>query len=240
MQDIVPNHQDWRQAEYLANRIRHLNPDLLNGISDEDLLNFASQVQVLCMTSAREILTQGESTRVAFLILDGRVEVSFINIDGNKVLAHLAQPGEVVGEVEIFSGLTCAASCLALQNSTLALFNAQMLYRSMGHALLLTNFARIFHARLVRDNRQQSVAMYYPAEERIRTHLLALTSLEYPEAIISQSKLAAFAGCSRQTVNKTLAQLRTENTIELGRGVVRILDRQRLEQAQLTTIQQDD
>lgn len=234
MQDIVPNHQDSRQAEYLAHRIRQLDPDLLRGIDDGAMISLASQMQLRTMTSAREVLTQGEPTRVAFLVLDGRVEVSFINIDGNKVLAHVAQPGEVIGEVEILSGLSCAATCLALQNSTLAIFSAQVLHRCIEPEKLLGNFARIFHARLVRDNRQQTVAMYYPAEERVRSHLLTLTTPEHPEAIISQSKLAAFAGCSRQTVNKTLAQLRAEKTIELGRGVIRVLDRNRLQQTQLT------
>ena len=45
---------------------------------------------------------------------------------------------------------------------------------------------------------------------------------------ISQSQLGVVIGCSRQTVNKMLGELRDDGIIELGRNAVRVLDPARL------------
>jgi DNA-binding transcriptional regulator YhcF (GntR family) len=49
-----------------------------------------------------------------------------------------------------------------------------------------------------------------------------------PSVKIRQIELAGFAGCSRQTANRTLAQLRAEGIVAIGRGSIKVLDRERL------------
>ena len=204
-------------------------PSLLAGMTPEAMAAMLDQAQILHLRRPRQVLRQGEVARKGYLILRGRIEVSFIDIDGNRVLAHLAGPGEALGEVEQFSGRTCAASCTTLPDTTLMVFDADLILRHLPAPQLLRNLAGIFHDRLVRDTRQQSVAMFYAAEDRVRIHLLAMTSVATPEIRLSQTELAGFAGCSRQTVNKTLSALRAEGIVQMGRGAVRVLDRARLE-----------
>lgn len=211
-------------------------PALLAGLSVEELLRFTAQCRTHRYSQSHPVLCQGEPAPCAFLILRGSVEVSFIDNDGNRVLAHLARPGEVVGEVEILSGQSCAASCIALPDTILAGFEAGLLKRSLPPDSLLRNLAGIFHARLVRDNRQHTAAMFFSSEDRIRMHLLSLTTREHPRARISQADLATFCGCSRQTVNRTLAHLRALEIVTLGRGFVEVRDRARLEAARLSTV----
>ncbi|MDN5568843.1 MAG: helix-turn-helix domain-containing protein, partial [Paracoccus sp. (in: a-proteobacteria)] len=123
---------------------------------------------------------------------------------------------------------TCAATCTTLPETTVMLFDAALMLKYLPADLILRNFAGIFHDRLSRDNRQQSVAMFYAAEDRIRIHLLGMTSRAVPSVQISQTELAGFAGCSRQTVNRTLAQLRAEGIVAMARGTIRVLDRDAL------------
>lgn len=215
--------QDW------AATIRRLDPSLIRGISDDGLTAMLSETRIQHLRRPKDILRQGEPAEWGYLILAGRIEVSYLDINGNRVLAHLASPGEVLGEVEQFSGRACAASCTTLADTTVMLFDAALILRHVPADLLLRNFAGIFHDRLTRDNRQHSVAMFYGAEDRIRMHLLSMTSLEEPCIRLSQSELAGFAGCSRQTVNKTLSQLRHEGTVEMGRGEICVLNRARLQ-----------
>lgn len=194
----------------------------------ENLTALLSETRIMHLRRPKEILRQGEVAEWGFLILSGRIEVSYLDINGNRVLAHLASPGEVLGEVEQFSGRTCAASCTTLPDTTVMLFDAALILRHMPADLLLRNFAGIFHDRLTRDNRQHSVAMFYGAEDRIRMHLLSMTSADHPCIMVSQADLAGFAGCSRQTVNKTLSQLRHEGTVDMARGQICVLNRARL------------
>ena len=211
--------------------LRRLRPAILAGITHDGLSALLAEARMISVSQPLEVLRQGEVADWAYLILKGRIEVSYLDRDGNRVLAHLAGPGEVMGEVEQFSGRTCAAGCTALPDSKLLLVNAAMIMRHMPHDQLIRNLANIFHDRLTRDNRQQSIAMFYASEHRVRIHLLSLTRPDAPQIRLSQAELAAFAGCSRQTVNRTLSQLRAEGIVDLGRGTIRVLDRARLRDA---------
>lgn len=211
--------------------LQRTRPALLRGMTDQAMAAMLSEARIQQFRKPLTLLRQGEPAEWGYLILRGRIEVSYIDINGNRVLAHLAQPGEVLGEVEQFSGRTCAASCTTLRDTTVMLFDAGLILRYLPADLLMRNFAGIFHDRLTRDNRQHSVAMFYDAEDRIRIHLLSMTTPDTPEVALSQADLAGFAGCSRQTVNKTLSQLRADGVVEMGRGAIRILDRDRLQAA---------
>ena len=46
---------------------------------------------------------------------------------------------------------------------------------------------------------------------------------------ISQANLAEFVGATREAVSKTLSEWKRENVVDLGRGVIRITDRDMLE-----------
>ena len=219
------NDRAGRASELLG---RH-RPALLHGLGEAELRHFLAGCSLLHYGNPTEILRQDEPADLCYLILKGRVEVSVIDINGNRVLAHIAGPGEVMGEVEIFSGRPCAATCTTLPDTTLSAFTAAQVMAHLPAEKLLRNFAGIFHDRLTRDSRQQSVAMFYTAEDRIRIYLLSLSAPDRPMVQISQSTLAGLAGCSRQTVNQTLAQLRAAGIVALMRGAVRILDRARLQ-----------
>lgn len=209
-----------------------LLPDLLDGLDPQRRRAFYAECKPRACPQSTEILRQGEEARAAYLIVEGRVEVTFVDVNGNTVLAHVANPGEVMGEVELFSGKTCAATCRALPDSKLLVFNAALLMKYVPPERLLKNFASILHGRLVRDNRLHAIAQFYPAEARICLHLLRLSS-DQAEVRISQSQIALLAGCTRQTVNRTLAQLRDQRIIEMGRGMIRVLDPGRLTHKQL-------
>ncbi|WP_199260031.1 Crp/Fnr family transcriptional regulator [Paracoccus binzhouensis] len=209
-------------------RWESLRPDLIEGLDVEARLAFYAECTPRVFPTPTEILSQDEETEVAYLIVEGQIEVSFVDVDGNTVIAHVAGPGEVMGEVELLSGKTCAATCRTLPNTRLLRFTAPLLMRHVPVEVLLRNFAGILHGRLIRDNRLQAIAQFYSAEGRICMHLLRMTSAERPEVQVSQSQLALLAGCSRQTVNRTLAELRAEGIIEQRRGLIRIRDPGRL------------
>ncbi|WJS83654.1 Crp/Fnr family transcriptional regulator [Paracoccus sp. TOH] len=209
-------------------RWESLSPDLIEGLGVEARLAFYAECTPRVFPTPTEILSQDEETDVAYLIIEGQIEVSFVDVDGNTVIAHVAGPGEVMGEIELLSGKTCAASCRTLPNTRLLCFTAPLLMRHVPLAVLLRNFAGILHGRLVRDNRLQAIAQFYSAEGRICMHLLRMTTTERPEVQVSQSQLALLAGCSRQTVNRTLAELRAEGIIEQRRGLIRVRDPGRL------------
>lgn len=217
----------------LARLMQNHPAALLAGIDADTLRLFLSLCTIQTFHAERTIIQQGCPLEHAYLVIRGAVEIGTIDDEGNSVLAHLAQSGEVVGEVELLTDYLCLATCVARPGTTLARFDLAILRRFVPAEQLLRNLARIFHERLARDNHYHLMALFYCSEDRIRSHLLNLTTPGQPRANISQADLAAFSGCSRQTVNRTLAQWRDEGIVELARGKIVVLDRARLQQ--LTT-----
>lgn len=202
--------------------------DLLRGLSPAQYQALAADCTVQTHTAATDILRQDEDSPGCFILLKGRVEISHIDRQGNAMIVHVAGPGEVVGEVEIFCHRPCVATCTALPGTVLLFCTAEVLQRHLTPQQLVANLARILHDRLARDIRQWSIGQFQTAEQRVCLQILQFTSEEYPEIRLSQDYLAALAGCSRQTVNGTLGMLKRLGAIEMRRGAIRVLDRARL------------
>ncbi|MDM7458998.1 MAG: Crp/Fnr family transcriptional regulator [Paracoccus sp. (in: a-proteobacteria)] len=201
---------------------------LLDGVDPQDLHAFLGQCRISIYPRGKLLIDQGQCLDHAYLVIGGAAEIYVTDENGNSVLVHLAQAGEVIGEVELLSGRLTLASVLVRPGTAVARFDAAQLHRLMPPGHLVRNLARLLHARLARDDKVHLIALFYSSEDRIRGHLLHLTTPECPRTEVSQADLAAFTGCSRQTVNRVLAQLRQSGVIELGRGAVTVLDRARL------------
>ncbi|MTH36500.1 cyclic nucleotide-binding domain-containing protein [Paracoccus limosus] len=210
-------------APRTSGSLAQLRPMLLDGLSDAQRLAFLKECQPLHLPGPAEILSQGEPPRSCYLIVQGRVEITFLDHDGNVVLVHVAGPGEMVGEVEILSDLTCAATCRTYPHTRLLTFGAALLTRHVPPPILMRNLAALFHNRLLLHSRMRAITQFYPAEARVRLHLLNLAD-NRSEVQVNQAQLAQMAGCSRQTVNRVLGELRAEGLIVTRRGAVRILN----------------
>lgn len=215
-------------AASLVRIMRYHPAALLAGIDVPAMHSFLSRCEITRHATARQIIIQGDALDHAYLVIGGAVEISVMDESGNCLLAHLAQAGEVVGEVELLSRRPCVASATARGGSTLARFDSELLRAHVPAERLLQNLSGVLHDRLSRDNSLHLTALFYSSEDRIRSHILRFTTPDMPRTDISQADLATFSGCSRQTVNRTLAQLRDEGILRLARCSITVLDRNRL------------
>lgn len=209
-----------------------LGAELLGGLTAAQKQAFLAECQVRSFRTARDILWQGETTEGFFLIEQGQVEVTYIDGQGNSVIVHIAGPGEIVGEIEALCGRPCAATCKALANSRLLYSTTAQLLKHVPLAQLVPNLASELHGRLLRDNRQRAVDHFLTADQRICLYLHQFTTAAQPELHVSQAYLASLAGCSRQTVNRKLNELRGRGIIDISRSSITVLIRDELEIAQ--------
>lgn len=205
-----------------------LDCPLLEGLTNAQKEAFFADCTVQRYEAPTDILRQGETTPVMYLIAQGRVEVIYLDKQGNAAVLHVAGPGEVLGEVEGLSGTTCSSSCRTLPDAVVLAVSFDLLLKHIPPAQLLRNSAAIMQTRLTRDNELRAIAQFFSVEERLRMYLYQFTNEEHPEARLSQSYLASMVGCSRQTINKLLGDLRRDGVIELRRGVIAVVDRERL------------
>lgn len=201
---------------------------MLDGLSPGDKQVFLAACTPRVLKSPTPILRQGEPTTGGFLVASGQVEVDYVDPSGNPVIVHTALPGEMLGEVEALTGRPCACSCVTAPDTTVLFCPARVLHDHMPPRLLIRNLCEALYDRMVRESRNKASDHYHNAEQRLRLHLHNLTGNGTDTVRISQSQLGILIGCSRQTVNRMLGELRDKGIIELGRSTVRVRDRARL------------
>ena len=201
---------------------------ILKGLTWDQKAALLASCTVRRLKPSTAILRQGETTQGSYFIASGRVEVCYVDSSGNQVIVHIATAGEMLGEVEALSGRPCAAGCQTLTDTTVLFCPSRALLAHVPPQILIPNLCSLLHDRLMRENRNRTADHYYSAEQRIRIYLQELTGGSDEAVRISQSQLGVVTGCSRQTVNKMLGELRDKGIIELGRNAVRVLDRARL------------
>ncbi len=170
---------------------------------------------------------QGDAAPGMVIIADGAVEVTCQNPDGQSIMIHIARRGEILGEVETLAEGPCAASCIALPGTVTLLCPAPLLRDQIKSASFLRNLARVFSERLDRDNKARFIDQFYPVERRLCTYLYRL-SVDSAEITKTQSQLAGFLGCARQTLNRELGRLRDAGIIAPAKGKIIIADRNAL------------
>lgn len=208
---------------------RLLDCDLLADLPDDQKTAFLDVCAVRRYPEPTEILSQGEPCAGFYIVAQGLVEVNYCDSQGNLSVVHVAAPGDVLGDVEALSGDPCAASCMTLPNSVALFCPTPVIYTHLQSPVFARNQARLFYARMQRDNKAQSVTQFYSADERLYIHLCQLTNDKRPEIQINQANLAVIVGCSRQTVNRKLGELRDEGVISIRKGKIKVLDRAGLE-----------
>ena len=205
-----------------------LRANILANLPDETKTRFINHCQVRAHAAPTEILTQGAPAPGFFLIAHGRVEVSHCDAGGNSSLIYIAGAGEVLGEVEALTDNTCAASCTTLPNATLLFCPTQQVLDQIASVQFFRNILSTMYERLMRDNRLLIINQFYSLDQRLCIYLCQLSSHSRPDISVSQMQLAGMIGCSRQAINRKLAKLQADGLITLRKGVIRIMDRERL------------
>lgn len=201
---------------------------MLEGLSQDEKRAFLAACVPRVLKAPTPILRQGEPTAGSFLVAAGQVEVNYVDASGNPVIVHTARPGEMVGEVEALTGRPCACSCVTAPDTTVLFCPTRVLHAHIPPRLLIRNLCDALYDRMVRESRNKAADHYCNAEQRLRLHLHKLSGNGSDAIRISQSQLGILIGCSRQTVNPMLGRLRDQGIVELGRGTIRVLDRDRL------------
>jgi eukaryotic-like serine/threonine-protein kinase len=100
------------------------------------------------------IVTEGEPGDTAYIIESGACDV-FRNIDGQRALIRRLDPGDVFGEMAVFSGGTRTATVVAVDEVTVKLITGASLNRELDRNPWVAAFVRSL-ARMLRETEERS------------------------------------------------------------------------------------
>lgn len=132
-----------------AELMREALTRLCGTLDESDLSALLDHTQLIRIRAGEMLYRQGESGDCLHVVLTGRLLVRVADRDGGERIVAYPQPGDVVGEIALFSGSGRAATIMAVRDATLgAISRADIDTLIARQPQVFSNIARMIIARL--------------------------------------------------------------------------------------------
>ncbi|MFQ3665653.1 MAG: Crp/Fnr family transcriptional regulator [Sphingomonadaceae bacterium] len=204
---------------------------LFAGLPADTLAAIARRMHAHTARRGETLIRQGDPGDTLLIVLEGHLKVVLLAASGREIVLDFPGPGAVVGEIAILDGGPRTASVVAVEDSRLLLLHRRDLLAGLrAHpdaaiALLEATARRLRETdALIEGDRS------LPMASRLARALLRLAKGDGDtlRARLSQGELGAFAGLSRENVNRQLKEWEAEGLVRLESGRMVILDREAL------------
>jgi CRP/FNR family cyclic AMP-dependent transcriptional regulator len=166
------------------------------------------------------ILTQDEPGNVAFLIVDGSVNVTLEHEDGRSFLLRRLGPGDLFGEMSLLDAEPRSASVVAASDVDLLILPRKVFIEELLAHPRMTLRMLVSLSRRLRLTTSQVAAMAFDDAAARLSELLTTNARQTPSGLMldaTQEELAHMVGTTRQTVARIFADWRRRGYIRTGR-----------------------
>ncbi len=181
------------------------------------------------------IFFEGDDGNGFFIVVDGKVKIFKMSLQGKEQILHIFGAGEPFGEVPVFHGQPFPATAEALGKTTVLFFPRKefvdVVTRIPSIAL---NMLAMLSMRLRRFTVQIESLSLKEVPARLASYLLYLSeeqgNADIVELEISKGQLASLLGTIPETLSRILGKMSDEGLIEVQGRKIGILDRVGLEE----------
>ena len=212
---------------------------LFKGAPERALDIAASVVQLRNFSSQSVIFQEGDTGEALYILVDGLVKLSKVDLGGYEKTLALLQPPEFFGEMALLGTDHRNATAIAFSD-----VQAYLLFADDFKKLIQTypsvslNLTTTLAKRLSGTNDEAQILSYKDAQGRVAFVLLRLYRsgvvelTEQGEAFVklTHQELANLAGTSRETVTRALKVLEKEHVIATRPKEIIVTDVQGLEE----------
>ncbi len=170
---------------------------------------------------------QGEKAEFFYLLLKGKVQVDYFQVDGNRVVFSFETPFSIIGDVELFEDYQVLSNVQALEDC-LTFTTSVATVREHGyddprflHFILHYLFKKLYFTSTLLSHIPLSV------EHRLARYLLYRMEKDGPMIQLEKREsLAAMMGTSLRHLNRTFRQLIQLEVIEVHNKTLKIIEPQ--------------
>lgn len=174
-------------------------------------------------TEGQVVLSRGQSTSTALLLVKGRLRVSVTTPEGEEQLLRWMLPGEISGLSSVFAETTYPADLVAVgPTQVLHIERARLIDLISRDPVVAVDLLRILGLRINQLFDTLADQGMHSLEQRVWAALERIAkfnSVAVPDGVmlrVSQSDLAQAASASRQRVNQQLRNFQEQGLIRLG------------------------
>ena len=204
----------------------------LRTLLTEDQLRSLEQ---FCRPGSRKpgstLFRQGEPADAFYLLIEGTVELR-ARPPGRRVYRtiELVRPPCTLGEETLLAEPSYVASARVLEAAKLCSMSRSAFERLAAvHPDVAVGVLRCAASCLIRTVRRSAILTQSPADVGLRLLLQELADADGDQGPIriTHAQLAGVLHVSRETVSRMLRQLADEGMVELGRGLIRVIEADR-------------
>jgi len=174
-------------------------------------------------TDGQVLLSRGQPTSAAWLVVSGRVRISVITSEGEELLLRWMLPGEIAGLSSVFAQATNPADMVSHGLTQVLQIERGRLIELIGRdPAVALDLLRILGLRINQLFDTLADRGIHSLEQRVWATLERIAkfnSVAVPDGVmlrVSQSDLAQAASASRQRVNQQLRHFQEQGLIRLG------------------------
>ena len=206
---------------------------LFQGLPGEELAEIDSISIEKKYGRGETVFFEGDDANGFYIVLEGKVKVFKMSLQGKEQILHIFGAGEPFGEVPVFHGQPFPATAEALVKSSVLFVPRDqfvgLLTRSPSIAL---NMLAMLSMRLRRFASQIESLSLKEVPARLASYLLYLSeeqgSEDCVELEIAKGQLASLLGTIPETLSRILGKMSEEGLIEVKGKTIRLLDRKGL------------
>ena len=174
-------------------------------------------------TDGQVLLSRGQPTSAAMLLVKGRLRVSVITPEGEEQLLRWMLPGEIAGLSSVFAEATNPADMVSVGITEVLHIERSRLIDLIGRdSVVAVDLLRILGLRINQLFDMLADQGMHSLEQRVWAALERIAkfnSVKVADGVmlrVSQSDLAQIASASRQRVNQQLRHFQDQGLIRLG------------------------
>lgn len=180
------------------------------------------------------LFSEGENAEELYIVKSGKVRIGKLSPDGRELTLRICHKGAIVGELSLYSKEKHILNAKVLEDGEVAVIKKTRLEEDLLHnANLAIEFMRIMSESYRRDQMRFRDLVLYGKKGALYSTLIRLSNsygrILDNEAIhiditLTNQELANFCGTSRESVNRSLSELKRTHTISMKKGHIIIHD----------------
>ena len=228
------------QDAELARRVALLKEiPLFSSLASQPLERLVNDFRLREFDKDDIIFRQGDESREIYILLKGKVRIFKISPSGNETSIDIFSVNDVIGELAAIDSSPRSATGKAIGKvSLLTMSHERFLYHLENVPGLTLGLARLLSQKLRwTASFAESVAQFDAAGRLL--HILLYYVERYGKEMeagkqysvdlaLNQTDLASMVGARREWVNRLLSDWRKRGLLEYDKGVITILDMQRV------------
>jgi CRP/FNR family cyclic AMP-dependent transcriptional regulator len=202
---------------------------LFAGLGEDALRGLAGLCSRRHFAAGETLFQKGDRGDALYGIRRGQIRIETGTATGQRLTLNILGAGDVFGEIALLDGGPRTADATAAEPSELFVLRREdvlaYLEREPRVAVRLIELL-CQRIRFISERMEETALL--PLNVKLARRLCALADDFGAEIVISQEQLGSYVGAARESVNRQLQEWRKQGLIELHRGRVVLLKRERM------------